>query len=72
MKTLTKQTLINKGFTIKNITQGMLRLEKTINSLNAKYNFDIDQATTQEQKNYKLAVCIWDSYKANRDTLKAK
>ncbi len=50
----------------------MNRLEKLIAFYNNKYQFDISKGSINEQKEYNLAVKMWDAFKVKRDQLKAQ
>ena len=56
-----------KGITLKKMTAMMIRWEKLINWYNKKYNFEVPA----NEKQYHMALNIWDTLKANRDLLKA-
>lgn len=67
---MTTQSNIN-GVTIKDITRMMISTEKLINFYNKKYNFEIENASAKEQREYKSALERWDFMKSKRDQLKA-
>jgi hypothetical protein len=57
------------GVTLKDITRLMNKTEKLINWYNKKYNFQMENASAKEVKEYEGAIQRWDFLKAKRDLL---
>lgn len=66
---MTKQELQEKGITLKNVTAMMNRYEKLIAYFNNKYEYNIENASEKEAKEWRSALNVWDRAKITRDTL---
>lgn len=55
--------------TLNDLTRMMRNIEKIINWYNKKYNFQMNQASAKEQKEYNCLLERWDFLKAKRDSL---
>lgn len=67
---MTKQELLDKGITLKDITSAMRRAEKLISFFNHKYDYNMALASDSDKKQWRMALGRWDTFKIHRDIIK--